>query len=493
MKKDNLLFLKESRLNNKLFYKLEKAIKKIFILIFFCLKSTIIVNAQTADSSADRQTKCILQYLSGLPSQTGNRVISGQWMNYRGLPETPFSEFDTVITALYNQTNEWVGIIGTNYARFHTIPYYIAIENMKQVNQPLINYSRQNGLIFIMANFKNPWNQTNSNDLSNSNNLLDVVTNGHPANTNFNKELDSLAIGFSQLQDSSVTVLFRPFHEMNGNWFWWGSKTSTLPVNSDFTALWNYVFNYLTNVKNIHNVLWCYTPSARESTVGNPAFKTELFYYPGDSLVDVIGLDIYNDTLDIPNYNSIIALNKPVGIAEFGQRKQTVQNNPFVYDYSILINQIRNKYPKLCYWVSWNHFKNRTNDWIFYSMTTQSNTTNLLTDPWVVNRNEIDYSDCLTTRVELPMSQNGSINISPNPSSDYIEISSPSHKWGMGGVPEIKIYNTLGECVINVEKGLKPESGEYAGQIHHIDISRLPSGLYFLKINDCFQKFEVFR
>jgi len=121
---------------------------------------------------------------------------------------------------------------------------------MKQVNQPLINFFNQNGLVFVMTNFKNPWNQTNSNDLTNSSNLLDVITNGHPANTNFNKELDSLALGFSQLQDSNVTVIFRPFHEMNGNWFWWGSKTSTLPLNSDYTALWNYTFNYLTIVKD---------------------------------------------------------------------------------------------------------------------------------------------------------------------------------------------------------------------------------------------------
>ncbi len=358
------------------------------ILFLYC---TSAFSQQTADINANQTSQCILQYLSGLSAQPDNKVISGQWMNYRGLPETPFTEFDTVITALYNQTSEWVGIIGTNYTRFHTAPFYTAIENMNQVNQPLINYSRQNGLIFVMANFKNPWNQTNSNDLTNSSNLLDVVTNGHLANSNFNKELDSLALGFSQLQDSNVTIIFRPFHEMNGNWFWWGSKTSTLPVNSDYTALWNYIFNYLTNVKELHNILWCYAPSARESSVGNPAFKSELFYYPGDSLVDIIGLDIYNDTLDIPNYNSIVALNKPVGIAEFGPRKQTVQNNPNVYDYTILINQIKNKYPSLCYWVSWNHFKNAS-DWIFYSMATQSNTIGLLTDSWVVNRDEINYT-----------------------------------------------------------------------------------------------------
>jgi mannan endo-1,4-beta-mannosidase len=441
----------------------------IIWLLFSCYTVAI---SQTADPMANQTTKCILQYLNSLPSQTNNKVISGQWMNYRGLPETPFSEFDTVITSLYNQTNEWVGIIGTNYTRIHTTPYYIAIENMNQVNQPLINYFKQNGLVFVMTNFKNPWNQTNSNDVTNSINLLDVITNGHPANTNFNKELDSLALGFSQLQDSNVTVIFRPFHEMNGNWFWWGSKTSTLPLNSDYTALWNYTFNYLTIVKGLHNILWCYAPSARESSVGNPAFKPELFYYPGDSLVDIIGLDIYNDTLDIPNYNSIVALNKPVGIAEFGPRKQTVQNNPNVYDYTILINQIRNKYPSLCYWISWNHFKNSLNDWIYYSMVKQNNTATLLNDPWVVNKNEIDYSNCLTTGIEQDNIQNNSINIFPNPISSMAIIESEVELHNA----KLTLFNSLGQSVREVKN--------ISGKTIIFYRDNLPIGLYYFWITE---------
>lgn len=408
--------------------------------------------------------------MSGLSSQPDNKVISGQWMNYRGLPETPFTEFDTVITSLYNQTNKWVGIIGTNYTRYHTTPYYIAIENMYQVNQPLINYFRNNGLVAVMANFKNPWNQTNSNDLSNSSNLLDVVNIGHPANANFNKELDSLAKGFAQLQDSNVVVLFRPFHEMNGNWFWWGSKTSTLPTASDFIALWQYVFNYLTVTKNLHNILWVYAPSAKETGIMNPAFKTELFYYPGNNYVDIIGLDVYNDTLDIPNYNFILALNKPVGLAEFGPRKTTVMNNPNVYDYSILINQIRNKYPALCFWISWNHFKNSNNDWIFYSMATQNNANTLLSDNWVANREDIDYSACLTTSITDLTYSEKTINIFPNPFSNQtvLQTDNPFDN------TTLTVYNYVGQLVKQIKN--------ISGQTVTLHRDNLKSGLYFIHL-----------
>jgi len=66
------------------------------------------------------------------------------------------------------------------------------------------------------------------------------------------------------------------------------------------------------------------------------------------------------------------------------------------------------------------------------------------------------------------------LTIYPNPATDYIYIISPSIKRGQGAVFEIKIYNTLGQCVI-VER--IPTS------IHRIDISQLPDGMYICRIN----------
>lgn len=421
--------------------------------------------AQTADLSATQGAKCVLQYLSGLSSQSSQKLISGQWMNYRGLPETPNTEFDTSITSVYNKTNNWLGIIGANYTRFHTTPYYMAIENMYQVNQPLINYYKKNGLVVIMANFKNPWNQTNSNDTTKSSNLLDVITTGNAANTNFNKELDSLAKGFAQLQDSGVVVMFRPFHEMNGNWFWWGSKSSTLPVASDYAELWKYVFNYLTVNKKLHNILWVYAPSARETAIKNPNFKTEMFYYPGSSYVDIIGLDVYNDTLDIPNYNTILAANKPLGLAEFGPAKSTVLNLTQVYDYTKLLSQIKNKYPAICFWVSWNHFKNSSNDWIYYSLDKQKNVSTLLSDSWVVNRDKINYSNCLVTSSEQISPDD--VRLFPNPSSGIFHFQG-LQKWNT-----IEIFEMSGKLVHrqNIDENNSI-----------VDMSNFCEGIYFFNL-----------
>ncbi len=437
-------------------------------ILILCLTSAF--SQQTADTLANQKTKCILQYLSSLSTLPDNKVISGQWMNNRGLPETAFTEFDTAITAIYNQTSKWVGIIGTDYNRQHTSPYYTKIENMYEANKPLINYFNQNGLVAVMATFRNPWNDTFQGDTTNSSNLLDIVTLGHPANIHFKKQLDSIAKGFSQLQDSNVTVLFRPFHEMNGFWFWWGSKSSTLPVASDFITLWQYVFNYFTITKNLHNILWYYTPSIRESIISNPAFKTEIFYYPGNDYVDVIGLDAYNDTLDIPNYSTLVAMGKPIGLSEFGPKKTTVQNNPFVYDYTILINQIKNKYPALCHWLSWNHFYSGTN-WIFYSLATQNNTTALLNDTWVVNRDEIDYSACLTVSIN-EINNSNSINIYPNPFSTQTTLQTGN----LFHNATLTVYNLYGQTVKEIKN--------ISGQTITIFRNNLPSGLYVIRLTE---------
>lgn len=82
----------------------------------------------------------------------------------------------------------------------------------------------------------------------------------------------------------AIPVIFRPFHELNGNWFWWGKAHCT---PEQLKQLWHFTVSYLRDTKNIHNLLY--------------AFNTDKFYseaeylerYPGDEWTDIIGFDIY--------------------------------------------------------------------------------------------------------------------------------------------------------------------------------------------------------
>lgn len=89
--------------------------------------------------------------------------------------------------------------------------------------------------------------------------------------------LDDLAIPvFLELE---TPVLFRPFHEMNGDWFWWGSANCT---PGEYQELYRLVVDYLRE-KGIRNVLYVWSPDTKA------AFE----YYPGDEYVDIVGMDIY--------------------------------------------------------------------------------------------------------------------------------------------------------------------------------------------------------
>jgi mannan endo-1,4-beta-mannosidase len=80
-----------------------------------------------------------------------------------------------------------------------------------------------------------------------------------------------------------IPVVFRPWHEMNGSWFWWGAKHCSV---QDYVALWQ-ITREVFDKKGINNVVWAYSPNI----VANKA--EYLATYPGDKYVDLLGADCY--------------------------------------------------------------------------------------------------------------------------------------------------------------------------------------------------------
>ncbi|WP_299666514.1 glycoside hydrolase family 26 protein [uncultured Polaribacter sp.] len=103
-------------------------------------------------------------------------------------------------------------------------------------------------------------------------------------------KLDKVAVFLSSLKNSRgkvIPVIFRPWHEMDGSWFWWGQKYTTI---EDYKALFAFTVDYLRNTKGLKNILIAYSPDRH--------FYTEadyLKYYPGDEYVDILGTDNYYD------------------------------------------------------------------------------------------------------------------------------------------------------------------------------------------------------
>ena len=101
--------------------------------------------------------------------------------------------------------------------------------------------------------------------------------------------LDMAADYFLEL--SPIPVIFRPWHEHNGDWFWW-CKGST--SEEDFITLWRFTQEYMRDERGVHNLIWAYSPDRSRIRIDH--FEEDYHWgYPGDDYVDLIGLDNYWD------------------------------------------------------------------------------------------------------------------------------------------------------------------------------------------------------
>jgi mannan endo-1,4-beta-mannosidase len=103
-------------------------------------------------------------------------------------------------------------------------------------------------------------------------------------------KLDKVASILNNLTDANgvkIPVIFRPFHEFDGNWFWWGASYCS---PAEYKTVFQFTVDYLKNVKNVHNVLYSFAP---DNTYNNAT--SYLSRYPGDAYVDVLGMDNYGD------------------------------------------------------------------------------------------------------------------------------------------------------------------------------------------------------
>ncbi len=84
-----------------------------------------------------------------------------------------------------------------------------------------------------------------------------------------------------------VPMIFRPYHEFDGDWFWWGKSHCT---KEEFISLWQFTVSYLRDSLDVHQFLYAYSPDNRFNTTAQ-----YLDRYPGDAFVDMVGMDNYGD------------------------------------------------------------------------------------------------------------------------------------------------------------------------------------------------------
>jgi mannan endo-1,4-beta-mannosidase len=163
----------------------------------------------------------------------------------------------------------------------------------------------------------------------------DVLTPGTKLHARWAAQVDEIAKFLKQLQDAKVPVLWRPYHEMNGDWFWWGGRIGKYST----IDLYKQLYERLVNHHHLHNLLWVWSIDRPHSEAMDYAMDYAKFF-PGIEYLDILSLDVYGNDFSQPYYDKLVALShgKPLALGEVG-------NPPSA--------EILDVQPKWTYYVTW--------------------------------------------------------------------------------------------------------------------------------------------
>ncbi len=134
-----------------------------------------------------------------------------------------------------------------------------------------------------------------------------ALTPGTDQNKVFMQRVDKAAAELQKLEDQGVAVLWRPFHEAGGTWFWWSKEGG-----AQYKRLWQFMFDYYTNTKKLDNLLWLHPYN------GEPQGA----FYPGKAYVDIAGADTYSNSQPFTSMfdttRGIVGSSMPIALHENG-------------------------------------------------------------------------------------------------------------------------------------------------------------------------------
>ncbi|WNV86868.1 glycosyl hydrolase [Umezawaea sp. Da 62-37] len=162
----------------------------------------------------------------------------------------------------------------------------------------------------------------------------ELVTDGSGLNQRWKQRLDEAVPYLQDLKNNGIPVLWRPIHEMNEGWSWWGGR----PGANGSRKLYQITHDYLTNVKGLDNLVWVWNV---KDIAGGASHLAD--YWPGSSYVDVAALDAWsNQQPTTEYYNAMVSTSggKPIALAEVGTvpTPQTLAAQPKWTYFSVWIN-----------------------------------------------------------------------------------------------------------------------------------------------------------
>lgn len=158
--------------------------------------------------------------------------------------------------------------------------------NFKRMAAEALEHHQRGGINTFSWHASDPFERNNSWTTTDST-IVSRMVRTPEGLAQYKRQLGKLASFFNNLYDENhckIPVIFRPWHEHTGDWFWWGARWCDA---DDYKKLWT-VMREEFELLGVDNILWAYSPDIVTSET------MYLERYPGDEYVDILGVDIYH-------------------------------------------------------------------------------------------------------------------------------------------------------------------------------------------------------
>jgi mannan endo-1,4-beta-mannosidase len=271
------------------------------------------ITSSLYDSQVNSKTQTLYDFIR---SQYGSKIMTGQTSDFyadvvNATGKNPLVRGFDLYTYSPMYPYKWDSQTGT-----HT---FGAVDNGE--TDKIINWytqTGQKGIVEIHWHWPSPsGGQAGTNTFYTTETTFDVSKAVIPGTTEYNeiiRDIDTIALELKRISDAGIPIIWRPLHEAGGGWFWWGAKGA-----EPCLALYDILQDRLTNVHNLHNIIWCWS-------------TPEVDWYPGNSKVDILGFDSYpgeyNYTIqksifdilhNLGNGTKIVAMTENGPIPELGE------------------------------------------------------------------------------------------------------------------------------------------------------------------------------
>lgn len=225
-----------------------------------------------SNKNATENTKALYKYIASVYEKG---VITGQQES------TWVGGADYEMNYIYSKTGKYPAIRGLD---FMGDDFYGCVSRAKE-------WHNRGGIVSICWHCSNAFDKSYDNSKADNFPSDNVFVKGTKEYNNFIKGMKKAGDALKQLQDAGVPVLWRPFHEFDGKWFWWGKGGP-----EKFKQLWQMMYDYYTNDLGLNNLIWVlgYSHNGFDGDVNSSEKYTNMAaWYPGDDYCDIVGADSY--------------------------------------------------------------------------------------------------------------------------------------------------------------------------------------------------------